>query len=157
MPRKTVRKPRRSTRNPQPETLSAFIRQHGITATSKYLGQKTEGMGSKSWPHHAYTVTLRMGRKSMSVPFRMGTGLHSEPTAMDVMSSLVLDAAGFEDSKPRSGGEDAHIESFASEYGYESIGETLRVYRAVKKMSAALKRFLGPAGFATAISLEVDD
>lgn len=157
MPRKTVRKPRRSTRNPQPETLSAFIRQHGITATSKYLGQKTEGMGSEAWPHHAYTVTLHMGRKSMSTPYKMGTGHHDEPTVMGVMSSLVLDAAGFENSKPRSGGEDAHVESFAREYGYESIGETLRVYRAVKKLTAALKRFLGPAGFATAISLEVDN
>ena len=151
----TSRKSRSASRNPG--TLSAFIRQHGITATSKYLGDKTENSGGKPWPHHAYTVTLRMGRKSMSVPYKMGMGNRGAPTVMDVLSSLVLDAQGFENSKPRSGGEDAHIEEFAREYGYEGISETLRVFRAVKKLTAALKRFLGPSGFETALSLEVDN
>jgi hypothetical protein len=81
-----------------------------------------------------WAVTLRMGRKQMTVPFSQGWAHTKPPTAADVLDCLASDASGADES----------FEDWAANYGYDTDSRKAeRTYNAVRKQTARLRQFLG--------------
>ena len=81
-----------------------------------------------------YTVTLRRKGKSLTVPFYMGSAHTKEPTALDVLSTLQLDASTYASSRG--------FEDWASDFGF-GIANPKRIYSAVKRIHDKLETFYG--------------
>lgn len=82
-----------------------------------------------------YMVTLKLGRKRMTVPFYMGSAHTNEPSACDVISCLISDstAAGYES-----------FEEWASDYGYDTDSrEAERTFKTCVGIGRRLRKFLG--------------
>jgi hypothetical protein len=118
-------------------TLTGRITEDNITATAAWRSagapSYTEGMGDMDW----WDVTLDLGGRLLTVPFGMGSGLHgAEPTAHDVLSLLLSDAAGAENSR-------GDFDEWAGEYGYSTDSRSAeRTYRQVVKSAEQLRTFL---------------
>lgn len=83
-----------------------------------------------------WTVTLKMGKRRLTVPFWTGSALTSEPTPADVLSCLVSDA--------RSG--EMSFSEFCSEFGYDTDSRRAeRTHAACAKFAPRVRRFLGDA------------
>lgn len=87
------------------------------------------------WDHRVWRVLLRTDGRRMTVTYRTGLGL-GEPTAKDVLGSLVMDAwtvrsaDGFED--------------WANELGYDPDSRSAeRTYRQAKRQTERLRTLLG--------------
>lgn len=78
----------------------------------------------EDWPNsHGYLVTLRFRRRVFRTPFYMGEALTHEPTAADVLSSLIQD--------------------FCFNCGYDSdIRKAHATYEQCRQIATGLKRFL---------------
>ena len=153
MPRKLTSKSRRSTRNTGRVTFTSWVRSSGITSTAKRLpaSDDPQWRGASKW-----RVTLRKGRKSMSLDYHMGSAHEGQPDTIGVLYSIVSDIGTFESSRPlKSKDELDHAESFSNELGYEGM-KGLRVFRAVKKEAARFKKFVGPAEYERVLYLEMD-
>jgi len=84
-------------------------------------------------PAHSWTVTLRLGRKRMTVDF-FGGAATGEPTASEVLSCLISDACA----------EGESFEEWCDDYGYDSDSRSaLATYEACAKSGARLREFLG--------------
>lgn len=85
---------------------------------------------------HPYQVKLKYQGRKIKVPFFMGPAHCKEPTAGDVLSCLVMDATGVENS--------TSFEDWCSDYGYDSDSrKTLKTYKACKKVVVKVRRLLG--------------
>lgn len=85
-----------------PEKVLSGMR---ITHSCRSLGiQNKDG-----WDHFAWKVQVKRGRKAFTVDYMMGLALKGEPSLVDVMESLILDA----DSASR-----MSFEEFMDEFGY---------------------------------------
>ena len=118
-------------------TLKAFIAEHKIsaevqTASSNPLMED----GGRDMDH--YAVTLKHGRKRMSVTFSMGRGLRREPNADDVLDCLASDAATSTQS----------FEYWCGDLGYDvDSRKAERTFKAVRKQSERLCALLGDVAF----------
>lgn len=89
-----------------------------------------------------WTVTLtRMDagrRRQMQVHYYTGSGIHHEPRAKDVITSLCDDAARLEQDGPA-------FENWAEALGFgiKDSAQARRIWHAVTKQTARLRRFLG--------------
>jgi hypothetical protein len=108
-----------------------------LTATVK------RGPENPTWgtPHNGWRVTLKNGRgNSYTVGYYMGIGLgHREPTAAEVLESLVSDAEGYRNA--------SSLDDWAAEYGYELEAHkdflaARKTYNACKRTSERLETFL---------------
>ena len=89
------------------------------------------------WEHYPWTLRLSCGDESMRVNWRQGTGITTEPTAADVLESLLMDAAGIENAA-------GDFEEWAREYGYdEDSRKAERIFQAATKQTEELKDLLG--------------
>lgn len=121
-------------------SLNRFINERRITSTVKWA-DRNPSMPDDDWSRAAnhYRVTLRMGRKRMTVPFSMGPAHTAEPSTADVLDCLASDAAGID-------GRD--FESWCADYGFNPDSRKAeRTYNAIKRHAAALQRFLGSADY----------
>ncbi len=146
-------KSRRSTRNTDRATFTQWVENSGITSSAKRLPASNDPQwrGASKWK-----VTLRKGRKSMSLDYHMGSAHKGEPDTIRVLYSIVSDVSSYEGSRPlKSKDELDHAESFSNDMGYEGM-QGLRVFRAIKKEAAQFKRFVGPAEYGRVLSLEMD-
>jgi hypothetical protein len=114
------------------KTLRARVREDNVRAVVKFRGEApeyTDGMDSMDW----WDVTLKMGRRQMTVPFGMGYGHGgAEPTACDVLSCLLSDVT------------DESFEDWCAEFGYDTDSRRAeRTYNAIKKQTKKLRQFLG--------------
>lgn len=118
-------------------TLSERIAQDQITATATYRDQGGPSYAADMHDMDWWDVTLQYDGRRMLVPFGMGRGHHgAEPTAYDVLQSLVLDAAGTENARD--------YEDWASEYGYDEDSRSgVRAYEQTVKQTGRLRAFLG--------------
>ncbi len=108
----------------------------GITMDVKYGESKPRppGMGSDM---SGYTVRLKWHGRSMTTDFFTGSGWDRSPDVADVLSSLVLDAAGSVLS----------FDEFCDEFGYDiDSREAEKTWKAVKSNGTKTRKFLG-AGF----------
>jgi|SRR5579864_391102 len=113
------------------KSLTRVCEELGIHATSVYGGVEVP----EDWTPgtHAYKVTLRLGRRTLTVPFFMGPAHCKEPTAADVLSCLVSDAFAGEQS----------FEEFCSDFGYDVDSRKAEAtWRACAKTAPKLRRFL---------------
>lgn len=119
------------------QTLKAFIRERGIRATAEWADDNPSmddmPPGSSHW-----RVTLRMGRKRMTVPFSMGPAHSTEPSAYDVLSCLASDAASVENV--------GTFDEWAEDLGWSADSRKAeRAYRATVAQTARLRAFLDEA------------
>jgi len=127
----------------EPQTLAAFVAKHGLTHTVETTSPTVAEM--ENWPHGAnhYKVTIRYGKKRMTVRFHQGLGIKHDPTLTGVLDCLASDAAGFENA--------GTFEEWANEYGYDisddaphgDVKKTARTFKAVRHQSQKLAKFLG--------------
>lgn len=88
------------------------------------------------WEHHAYVVELRNAGRSMRSPWKQGLGITSDPSTCDVLGSLFLDAAGYDNSRDFS--------DWANEYGMSDDSISARAtYDEVARLAGRLARLLG--------------
>jgi hypothetical protein len=88
------------------------------------------------WTHYAFRLRLKYDGRTMTVPWRQGIGIQTNPTAEDVMESLLSDAAGFDNARS--------FEDWAAEYGYDTDSRKAeKIYRSVETQTIKLARFLG--------------
>ncbi len=80
-----------------------------------------------------FRVCLKYERRNLTTQYHMGPALTHEPTAFEVMESLVLDA--------RCGHK--RFADFLSEMGYEDENEARRIHTACIKTDAKIKKLLG--------------
>lgn len=81
-----------------------------------------------------WTVTLKNGRRRMTVPYWTGSAITDEPTAADVLESLLLDASVGDQS----------FHDFCADLGYdEDSRKAERLHRECQRIAERLARFLG--------------
>lgn len=109
-----------------------FSTRHGITLTAEQT-DSNPNMERQDADH--WRVTLRRGRKSMTLVYSKGLGHNGEvPTAIEVLGCLASDARGA----------DASFEEWARDLGMETDSrQAERTYKAVRRQTAKLKAFLG--------------
>jgi hypothetical protein len=111
--------------------MAERIQRDGITSEASYAAQPEYGFDG-NW----YSVRLTFDGRSMVTPFGMGPGLSGYPSAADVLSSLVSDAAGYENAQDFS--------DWASEYGYDDDSRrAYAIYEIVAAQTDKLRAFLG--------------
>lgn len=105
------------------------------------LNIKADVVWADSNPHmkdfqgNHFKVTLKMGRKRLTVPFSQGYGVSGEPKAVDVVNCLVSDAHCVR--WPSS------FDEFCDELGYDRDSRKAeRIYKATLRQTAKLKKFL---------------
>jgi hypothetical protein len=111
-------------------TLRQRTRQDGVSAESTMTDPPSEDSFDADW----YRVTLKRGRRQLTTPFGMGRALCREPTAEDVLQSLLSDASSADES----------FEDWCGEYGYDTDSRKAeRTYQQVQTQTAKLRAFLG--------------
>lgn len=84
----------------------------------------------------AWTVTLHYRRRRLTVPFYTGSGWTGEPNASDVLTCLLDDALSVDVANG--------FDDWARDLGYDPDSRKAeRIYRAFKRVSRRLRRFLG--------------
>jgi hypothetical protein len=111
-------------------TLKARIARDNVRAESVMTGKPAWADFGANW----YSVTLKRGRRTLTVPFGMGEALTGDPTAEDVLGCLLSDASSA----------DQPFENWADDYGYDTDSRKAKqTYRQVQAQTAKLRRFLG--------------
>ncbi len=114
--------------------MSRFCSTNKITADCTYGSRKPMVGGDMPRGSHSWTVTLKHGRRRLTVDFFQGPAHHAEPSAADVLACLCSDA--------RAG--DQSFESFCSEFGYEQDSRKAEAtHKACARMAKKLPAFLG--------------
>lgn len=114
--------------------LEMAVQALGIKAEVKYGTTRPIPNGMEGM--HPYTVRLRFQRRSLTTSFFMGSALTREPTAADVLSSLLLDATSVENA--------GSFEEWARDLGYDPDSRKAeKIYRACERTVPKLRRFLG--------------
>jgi hypothetical protein len=116
--------------------LRTFCDSFDITSTVKPTDRNPQMTGMPSGSTH-WKVTLKRGKRRLTIPFSMGPGCRSEPQAAEVLDCLLSDANGYENC----GG---NFEEWASEYGFDADSRTARkTFNAVAASTQKLETFLG--------------
>jgi len=126
-------------------TFAQFAELHGLTMTTTYQGRHFTGEPAlhapKGWEFDQWVCTIRQGKKSMRVTYKLGTGHAGNPPKLhDVLYALASDANEF--CAP----DVPAFEQWADNYGYDTDSRKAeKTYRACKRQSERLKTFLGSA------------
>lgn len=121
-----------------PENLADVCAELSITCDARYGEAKgeclwTDSKGRKTTPPQNWRVTLKFGRRRMSLDF-FGGGSVSEPDATTVLASCCIDVSGI----------DQDFDSWCGDFGYDPDSRAAdRIYKACKKLEPKLRRFLG--------------
>jgi hypothetical protein len=115
-------------------TMKQFINKNKIRITSESSDRNPNMDHSGNMNH--FKVTLRHGRKSMSLYFSQGYGISGEPTAEGVLSCLASDSSSIENANS--------FEDWAGEFGYDTDSRTAeKTFKTCQKQAEKLKNFLG--------------
>lgn len=118
-------------------SLPEFIERHGLTMTAE-VAETNPHMANMPEGSTHWLVTLRLGDRSMIVPYSMGSAHSGEPEIADVLSCLTSDAGGIEGSYSFS--------DWCGNYGYDDDSRTAeRVYNASRTQTEDLKLLVGDA------------
>lgn len=119
-------------------TMTRFVELHKITADVKYGVKPSEEVTHDPWQRASrqWTVTLKRGRRRLTVPFYQGQGHRDELTPADVLGRLMLDAMSGEQS----------FEDWCSDAGTDTDSRAAkRIHDVCRRMAPRLRRFLGEA------------
>jgi len=95
-------------------TVTSII--DGTDAEIDFVG---EGPDENGWENRTWNVTLTHDGRMITVPFHTGMAIQEEPTAKQVLSSLVQDARSYRDCRD--------VQEFANEFGYSNDFEDMKV------------------------------
>jgi hypothetical protein len=85
---------------------------------------------------HPWKVTLKYGRRRLTVPFFQGSAHTHEPTAADVLYCLCLDASSVDTT--------SGFEDWCRDLGYDTDSRRAeKTYRACERIAVRLHAFLG--------------
>lgn len=112
-------------------TLRGLIRRDNVRAEVEY------GDDNPDWPDATpWSVTLRRGRRQLTVPFYTGPAITGEPSAEDVLDCLLSDASSVESARD--------FEDWCSNLDYDSDSrKDEKIYKACERIREKLQRFLG--------------
>lgn len=89
---------------------------------------------------NAYTAILHYKGRRLTTPFFTGSGWKHDPTAADVLHSLISDAQ----SVPPTPGYEYSFEQWADDLGYDTDSRKAeKTYRAVVRSAKKTRQFLG--------------
>ena len=117
------------------KNVQQFIATNKITLTADWADSNPHMIDSQNMDH--WKVTLRRGRKRLTVYFSMGYAHNGKPPqADDVLDCLASDSAGHDNARD--------FENWAAEYGYDTDSRKAeKIYRVVERQAAKLNVFLG--------------
>lgn len=115
-------------------SLDQRIRDWGIRIS---VSGGTRERDAEGWEHDAYRVKLTHRGRSMTLPYRMGTGHHGNPPQLaDVLDALASDSAAVANA--------SSFEEWADELGYDPDSRSHeRTYRTVVAQDRRLRALLG--------------
>ena len=106
---------------------------HNDKRITMKLDQRGVGELAPAWAKQEWRVTLRHDGRSMSFPY-YGGGMASDPTADDVVESLVMDSTALSDD----------FEEWAYEHGYDEDSRMAHdTFMACRKLAKRFHRLLG--------------
>lgn len=116
-------------------TIDQFIKDNNISLDVIRHHENPSMPESRDMDH--WKVTLKRGRKRMTLYFSKGYGHHGEqPETDEVLDCLASDAAGIENA--------GSLEDWCGEYGYDADSRTAeRIYKTCQHQAGRLRRFLG--------------
>lgn len=124
----------------EPITLDAFVQQHGLTMTCEPADSNPNMAADDRWNHDAshYRCVLKRGRRSMTVPFSMGSA-HTKPPRIDeVLNALASDSDGANEL----------FESWCNELGYDSDSRKAeQIFNTCRRQAKRLRQFLGEQAY----------
>ena len=124
-------------------TLTAFIRQHGISMSAEPTDANPNMIGDGQWHH--WRCTLHCGYREMTVYFSQGPAICREPTAEDVLDCLAMDATSLGGS----------FEDWCAEFEYDTDSRRAeRTFQVIEKQSKQLQRLIGAGAYETLLQLE---
>lgn len=112
--------------------MNAYVR-----AETCYGGDSIDWSELDEWQRsaHPWTVTLHFRRRQMTTSFFMGSALTHEPTASEVLGSLLLDASADDTDS---------FEEWAAEFGYDTDSRRAeKTYLACVETAKRLRHLLG--------------
>ena len=129
-------------------TLKMLVNRYNVRIDCEYVGYKAEtekgrdvspysySSRESTWYYNEWKCVLRMGKRQMTIPaFKMGVGLTGEPSAYDVLYSVISDAQSIEYYT---------FEGWCNEYGYDTDSRKAeRMYHDCERENEQLKKFLG--------------
>jgi hypothetical protein len=116
--------------------IRAFCSSYDITSTVKPTDRNPHMTGMPPGSTH-WKVTLKRGKRRLTIPFSMGPAYRGEPQAAEVLDCLLSDANGYENC----GG---NFEEWASEYGLDADSRAAeKTFKAVAASTQKLETFLG--------------
>ena len=112
-----------------------FVATHGITAFVQPASTNPHMEGSDNMDN--YRVTLKHGKRRLTVYFSKGVGHHGkEPSAEEVIDCMASDAAGIENA--------SGFDDWCSEYGFDADSRKAeRVFKACQRQARQLNQLLG--------------
>jgi len=114
------------------DDFRAFLNAKGVTARV-FHGADTVPPDMEDM--NDYTVVLHFKNRTLTTPFFTGRGWKEDPTAADVLSSLISDAQSIEGAPT--------FEDWAGDLGYDvDSRKAEQTYKAVKRSAAKTKSFL---------------
>jgi hypothetical protein len=107
-----------------------------MTVTLDIIDGPNYERDADGWQHQAYVVRLSYEGRSLETPWRAGLGITEDPTAADVLGSLLMDASSYENARG--------FEDWAGDYGYDTDSRNAEeTYNAVGEATEALRQLLG--------------
>jgi hypothetical protein len=119
-------------------TLADFIAKHGITMFVESVDSVPHRDMDEDWNRTAnhWRCLVRKGQSRMTIYFSQGSAYVNPPTLADVLNSVALDSAGFENA--------GDFREWAGEYGYDSDSiKALKTFKQVKRQAEKAKALLG--------------
>jgi hypothetical protein len=96
--------------------------------------------------HLKYDVVLSRDGETLETTFQCNPDIHGTPTAFDVIYCILLDADSYNIA-------DGDLDSFASEFGYDSVSKVIKVFEGCK----AAAEFLEAAGVDKEVQVELQN
>lgn len=138
----TSNKPDESKPMPEQITMRQFISRNGIHMTCKRV-DSNPNMEDSGSPMNHWRCTLRFRGRQMTLVYSMGMAFDREPQPWNVLHCLAADAAGLDSA----GG---CFEEWAADYGYDPDSRKAeRIFRAVTRQTAKLRKLLGEETYET--------
>lgn len=122
-------------------TTKQFVNRHRITADVEWADHNPNMDDERGTMNH-FKVTLRCGRRRMTLYFSQGFGISGEPQPADILECLASDASGAEQS----------FEDWCSDLGFDSDSRKAeRTYKAVQTQTEKLRKLLGDTDFSVLV------
>lgn len=119
-------------------TMGRRASQDGVRISTRYLGERTDDQDvDRPWRHDAWSVKLTRKGRTLTTPYKMGTGhMGNAPDVETVLDSLCSDASSVVNADS--------FEDWAADFGYDADSRRAeKLYQECVKQTDKLRAFLG--------------